>query len=93
MSDSAIAVSGLRKALGDKVVLDGIDPDVPAGTALPLPDPNGAAKTTAVNVLTTLLKADSGTARVAGHHIETETRAVRAATGVTGQFAAVDELP
>jgi ABC-2 type transport system ATP-binding protein len=45
-----------------------------------------------VNVLTTLLKADSGTARVAGHDVATETKAVRAAIGVTGQFAAVDEL-
>jgi ABC-type molybdate transport system ATPase subunit len=45
-----------------------------------------------VNVLTTLLKADGGTVRVAGHDIETEAKAVRAAIGVTGQFAAVDEL-
>jgi ABC-2 type transport system ATP-binding protein len=43
-------------------------------------------------VLTTLMKADGGTARVAGHDVATETKAVRAAIGVTGQFAAVDEL-
>lgn len=54
--------------------------------------PNGAGKTTTVNVLTTLIKADGGTARVAGHDVATETKAVRAAIGVTGQFAAVDEL-
>src|SRR5690348_11850930 len=92
MSDSAIAASGLRKAYGDKVVLDGIDLEVRAGTVFSLLGPNGAGKTTTVNVLTTLLKADSGTARVAGHDVTTETKAVRAAIGVTGQFAAVDEL-
>jgi ABC-2 type transport system ATP-binding protein len=54
--------------------------------------PNGAGKTTTVNVLTTLLKADAGTVRVAGHDAATETKKVRAAIGVTGQFAAVDEL-
>jgi len=92
MTTSAIAVSGLRKAFGDKTVLDGIDLDVPAGTVFSLLGPNGAGKTTTVNVLTTLMKADAGTVRVAGHDIATETKAVRAVVGVTGQFAAVDEL-
>jgi ABC-2 type transport system ATP-binding protein len=92
MSTSAIAASGLRKAYGDKIVLDGIDLDVPAGTVFSLLGPNGAGKTTTVNVLTTLAKADGGTVRVAGHDIVTEAKAVRAAVGVTGQFAAVDEL-
>ena len=92
MNSSAIAVSGLRKAFGDKTVLDGIDFDVRAGTVFSLLGPNGAGKTTTVNVLTTLLKADGGTVRVAGHDIAAETKAVRAVIGVTGQFAAVDEL-
>jgi ABC-2 type transport system ATP-binding protein len=92
MTTSAIAVSGLRKAFGDKTVLDGIDLDVRAGTVFSLLGPNGAGKTTTVNVLTTLIKADAGTARVAGHDVAAETKAVRAAIGVTGQFAAVDEL-
>ena len=92
MTSSAIAVSGLRKAYKDKVVLDGIDLDVPAGTVFSLLGPNGAGKTTTVNVLTTLMKADGGTVRVAGHDVATEAKAVRAAIGVTGQFAAVDEL-
>jgi ABC-2 type transport system ATP-binding protein len=92
MSNSAIAASGLRKAYGDKIVLDGIDLDVSQGTVFSLLGPNGAGKTTTVNVLTTLVKADGGTARVAGADVATETRAVRAAIGVTGQFAAVDEL-
>ncbi|MFG3711725.1 ATP-binding cassette domain-containing protein [Micromonospora sp. NPDC047730] len=92
MTSSAIAVSGLRKAYKDKVVLDGIDLDVRAGTIFSLLGPNGAGKTTTVNVLTTLVKADGGTVRIAGHDVVTEAKAVRAAIGVTGQFAAVDEL-
>ena len=92
MKNSAIAASGLRKAYGDKIVLAGIDLDVPAGTVFSLLGPNGAGKTTTVNVLTTLVKADAGPVRVAGHDVATETKAVRAAIGVTGQFAAVDEL-
>jgi ABC-2 type transport system ATP-binding protein len=92
MTSSAIAVSGLRKAYGDKIVLDGIDLDVRAGTVFSLLGPNGAGKTTTVNVLTTLITADGGTARVAGHDVATEAREVRAAIGVTGQFAAVDDL-
>ncbi len=92
MRNSAIAVSGLRKAYGDKTVLDGIDLDVRAGTVFALLGPNGAGKTTTVNVLTTLLKADGGTVRVAGHDVAAEARAVRAVIGVTGQFAAVDDL-
>jgi ABC-2 type transport system ATP-binding protein len=92
MRSSAIAVSGLRKAYGDKTVLDGIDLDVPAGTVFSLLGPNGAGKTTTVNVLTTLMKADGGTVRVAGHDVAAEARAVRAVIGVTGQFVAVDEL-
>jgi ABC-2 type transport system ATP-binding protein len=92
MTTSAIAASGLRKAFGDKTVLDGIDLDVRPGTVFSLLGPNGAGKTTTVNVLTTLMKADAGTIRIAGHDIATETKAVRAVVGVTGQFAAVDEL-
>jgi ABC-2 type transport system ATP-binding protein len=92
MRNSAIEVSGLRKAFGDKIVLDGIDLGVEAGTVFSLLGPNGAGKTTTVNVLTTLMKADGGTVRVAGHDVATDAKAVRAVIGVTGQFAAVDEL-
>ena len=73
MRNSAIAASGLRKAYGDKVVLDGIDLDVPAGSVFSLLGPNGAGKTTTVNILTTLVKADGGTVRIAGHDIAAET--------------------
>ncbi|MEV4490080.1 ATP-binding cassette domain-containing protein [Micromonospora coxensis] len=92
MTRTAIAASGLRKTFGDKVVLDGIDLEVREGTVFALLGPNGAGKTTTVNLLTTLMKPDGGTAHLAGHDLATETRAVRAAIGVTGQFAAVDEL-
>ncbi|MEU3546947.1 ATP-binding cassette domain-containing protein [Streptomyces longwoodensis] len=92
MKSSAIAVTGLRKAYGDRVVLDGIDLDVAEGSVFSLLGPNGAGKTTTVNVLTTLVAADAGTVRVAGHDVSGATREVRAAIGVTGQFAAVDDL-
>ncbi|ALG15017.1 ATP-binding cassette domain-containing protein [Kibdelosporangium phytohabitans] len=92
MTSSAIVASGLKKAYGDKVVLAGIDLDVRAGSVFALLGPNGAGKTTTVNVLTTLASADSGTVRVAGYDIVSDTKKVRAAIGVTGQFASVDEL-
>ncbi|MBQ1025209.1 ATP-binding cassette domain-containing protein [Micromonospora sp. C95] len=92
MTTPAISVSGLRKAYKDKTVLDGVDFDVHAGTVFCLLGPNGAGKTTTVNVLTTLVQADGGAVRVAGHDLATDAKAVRAAIGVTGQFAAVDEL-
>jgi ABC-2 type transport system ATP-binding protein len=92
MENLAITASGLRKAYKDNVVLDGIDLNVRAGTVFSMLGPNGAGKTTTVNILTTLLKADGGTARVAGYDIASETKSVRAAIGVTGQFASVDDL-
>ncbi|MEU4621352.1 ATP-binding cassette domain-containing protein [Actinoplanes sp. NPDC023801] len=92
MSDSAIEATGLRKAFGDKTVLDGIDLTVRAGTVFSLLGPNGAGKTTTVNILTTLINPDAGTVRVAGHDIVASAKAVRRSIGVTGQFAAVDEL-
>ncbi|RMI33396.1 ATP-binding cassette domain-containing protein [Nocardia stercoris] len=92
MNSTAIAANGLRKAYGDKTILEGIDLNIGAGTIFALLGPNGAGKTTTVNILTTLSKADGGSARVAGYDIATETKAVRASIGVTGQFAAVDDL-
>ena len=91
MTKTAIAVTGLRKAYGDKVVLDGIDFEVAEGSVFSMLGPNGAGKTTTVNILTTLMKADAGTVRVAGHDVATATKDVRSLIGVTGQFAAVDE--
>ncbi|GCB45317.1 ATP-binding cassette domain-containing protein [Streptomyces sp. NL15-2K] len=88
----AIAAKGLRKAYGDKTVLDGIDLAVPAGTVFSLLGPNGAGKTTAVKILSTLITADAGELHVGGHDLATHPQAVRAAIGVTGQFSAVDGL-
>jgi len=89
---AAIAVSGLRKSFGEKLVLDGIDLSVAAGTVFALLGPNGAGKTTAVHILSTLIPGDGGHARVAGHDVAAEPDAVRAVIGVTGQFSAVDSL-
>jgi len=88
----AIAAKGLRKAYGDKVVLDGIDLAVPEGTIFSLLGPNGAGKTTAVKILSTLVTADAGDLHVGGHDLAADPQAVRAAIGVTGQFSAVDGL-
>ncbi|MFG2498504.1 ATP-binding cassette domain-containing protein [Streptomyces sp. NPDC048441] len=88
----AIAAKGLRKAYGDKTVLDGIDLTVPEGTVFALLGPNGAGKTTAVKILSTLITADGGELRVGGYALATEAQAVRGAIGVTGQFSAVDGL-
>ncbi|MFJ9088068.1 ATP-binding cassette domain-containing protein [Streptomyces sp. NPDC102384] len=88
----AIAAKGLRKAYGDKAVLDGIDLAVPAGSVFSLLGPNGAGKTTAVKILSTLVTADAGELSVGGHDLAADPQAVRAAIGVTGQFSAVDGL-
>ncbi|WP_405747858.1 ATP-binding cassette domain-containing protein [Streptomyces sp. NBC_01525] len=88
----AIAVTGLRKSYGDKTVLDGVDLRIPAGSVFALLGPNGAGKTTTVQILSTLIAADGGQARVAGHDVATAPDGVRAAIGVTGQFAALDDL-
>ena len=91
-SRPAIAATGLRKSFGDHVVLDGLDLNVPRGTVFSLLGANGAGKTTAVKILSTLLSADAGDVQVAGHDLAREPDAVRAAIGVTGQFSAVDKL-
>jgi ABC-2 type transport system ATP-binding protein len=88
----AIEATGLSKAYGENVVLDGIDLHVPRGTVFSLLGPNGAGKTTTVQILSTLVRADGGTARVAGHDLAAAPQSVRAVIGVTGQFSAVDNL-
>ena len=90
--DLGIEVRGLVHSFGDHGVLDGIDLAVPRGTVLALLGPNGAGKTTTVNILSTLLVPDAGTARIAGHDVRTEPDLVRSAIGLTGQFAAIDDL-
>jgi len=87
-----IEISGLRKSYGDALVLDGIDLTVAEGGILALLGVNGAGKTTMVHILSTLIRADAGRARVAGHDVAREPDRVRAAIGLTGQFSAVDGL-
>src|SRR5437879_6506428 len=89
---AAIRVTGLRKSFGTQVVLDGIDLEVAEGTVFALLGPNGAGKTTIVRILSTLISADGGDVRIAGHDVAREADAVRAVIGVTGQFSAVDGL-
>jgi ABC-2 type transport system ATP-binding protein len=92
MTCHAISASGLRKAYGDHVVLDGVDLAVAEGSIYALLGPNGAGKTTIVAILSTLLSADGGALRVAGYDPAREPDPVRSAIGVTGQFSAVDNL-
>ncbi|MGI5183187.1 ATP-binding cassette domain-containing protein [Dactylosporangium sp. CA-152071] len=94
MTNLAIAAHGLRKSYGDKLVLGGVDLEVPAGTIFSLLGPNGAGKTTAVKILSTLVSPGpgSGGIRIGGHDLAADPQAVRAAIGVTGQFSAVDAL-
>ncbi len=87
----AIEAEGLVKVFGRTRALDGIDLQVRAGTILGMLGPNGAGKTTTVRVLTTLLRPDLGTARVAGFDVRTEAVQVRREIGLTGQYAALDE--
>ena len=92
MSAPALAVTNLRKSFDGTAVLDGVDLTVAEGTIFALLGPNGAGKTTIVRILSTLLSADAGGVRVAGHDVQADPDAVRAAIGVTGQFSAVDDL-
>ncbi|MGV8976741.1 MAG: ABC transporter ATP-binding protein [Cellulomonas sp.] len=88
----AVDIRGLRKSYGDQSVLDGVDLTVEAGTITALLGPNGAGKTTIVGILSTLLRPDAGTVRVAGYDVVAQPEAVRAAIGVTAQMSAVDDL-
>jgi ABC-2 type transport system ATP-binding protein len=87
----AIEAAGLRKSFGKVQALRGVDLAVPQGGVCALLGPNGAGKTTAVRVLATLIRPDGGTALVAGHDVVREPGKVRAAIGLAGQHAAVDD--
>jgi oleandomycin transport system ATP-binding protein len=90
-SPYAIEAEGLTKRFGSTQALAGIDLAVRPGTVLGVLGPNGAGKTTAVRILATLLKADSGSARVGGFDVVRDAEKVRRTIGLTGQYASVDE--
>jgi ABC-2 type transport system ATP-binding protein len=91
-SQHVIRVQGLEKSYKKLEVLRGVDFDVARGTIFALLGSNGAGKTTVVNILSTLLKADAGTASVNGFDVATQGADVRESFSLTGQFAAVDEI-
>ena len=92
ISEHAIHVQGLEKSFKELQVLRGVDFDVARGSIFALLGSNGAGKTTAVRILSTLLKADAGTVTVNGCHVATQAAEVRESISLTGQFAAVDEI-
>ncbi len=88
----AIRVQGIEKSYGDLQVLRGVDLDVAPGSIFALLGSNGAGKTTLVKILSTLLRADAGTASIEGFDVATQPAYVRESISLTGQFAAVDEV-
>jgi oleandomycin transport system ATP-binding protein len=87
----AIEAEGLVKRFGATTALAGVDLAVRRSSVLGVLGPNGAGKTTAVRILATLLKADGGSARIAGYDVATQAGDVRRVVGLTGQYASVDE--
>ena len=91
-TEAAIQVQGLEKSYKDLHVLRGVDFDVARGSIFALLGSNGAGKTTVAKILSTLLKADAGTASVNGFDVATQAADVRESISLTGQFAAIDEI-
>ena len=91
-SAPAARVEGVVKSFGTTVALAGVDLEIPEGTVFGLLGPNGAGKTTLVRILATLLTPDAGRAEILGHDVLREPATVRELLGLTGQFAAVDEI-
>src|SRR5215469_4823799 len=88
----AVRVADVVKRFGATVALAGVDLEIPQGSVFGLLGPNGAGKTTLVRILATLLTPDTGRVEILGHDVVREPAAVRELLGLTGQFAAVDEL-
>lgn len=89
---AAISMRAVQKSYGTLEVLRGVDLDVQRGSIFALLGSNGAGKTTLVKILSTLLRADAGTATVNGYDVATHAADVRESISLTGQFAAVDEI-
>jgi ABC-2 type transport system ATP-binding protein len=90
--EPAIRVQNVEKSYKDLHVLKGVDLEVARGSIFALLGSNGAGKTTVVKILSTLLKADGGSASVNGYDVATQAAEVRESISLTGQFAAVDEI-
>jgi ABC-2 type transport system ATP-binding protein len=90
--EAAIQVRNIEKSYKDLQVLKGVDFEVARGSIFALLGSNGAGKTTAIKILSTLLRADAGTASVNGYDVATQAADVRESISLTGQFAAVDEV-
>jgi len=88
----AIRAEGVSKRFGTTVALAGVSVEIEESTVFALLGPNGAGKTTLVRVFSTLLRPDGGQADIFGHDVVHDANAVRELIGLTGQFAAVDEL-
>jgi ABC-2 type transport system ATP-binding protein len=88
---AAVSASGLVKSYGAVRALVDVDLEVATGSVLGLLGPNGAGKTTIIRILTTLLRPDAGTARVAGLDVVRDAARLRERIGLAGQYAAVDE--
>lgn len=92
-AENIITVRNVSKMYGHTVkALDNVSLDVKLGSVTALLGPNGAGKTTLVRILTTLLSPTHGTVRVAGYDVVHDDQALRSVIGLTGQYAAVDEM-
>ena len=91
MSTLAIEATGLGKTFGETRAVDGVDLAVRRGCVYGVLGPNGAGKTTTIRMLATLLRPDTGSARVLGHDVVADADAVRGLVSLTGQLASVDE--
>ncbi|RLQ94520.1 ABC transporter ATP-binding protein [Falsibacillus albus] len=92
MSKTEISVNGLKKAFKNKEVLNGVDFEVKRGEIFALLGYNGAGKTTTVNILSSLMKPDSGEVEICGYDIKQQPDGVRSSISLTGQFAALDGM-
>src|SRR4029079_7620127 len=91
-TDAAVHVQGLEKSYKELRVLRGVDFEVARGSIFALLGSNGAGKTTTVNILSTLMKADSGEVSICGFDVQRQPADVRQNISLTGQFAALDGM-
>lgn len=90
MTAAAISVRGLEKSYRGLHVLQGVDFEVERGSVFALLGSNGSGKTTVVRILSTLSRADAGTASIVGFDVDAQASRVRESISLTGQFTAVD---